>query len=134
VTEWIRDVRDHLSAGLTEVHDLLDRLDESGQDYDTDTIRAALAAAGAMRSVLLRQFPWLADIDATAGARSTDVAPHTVLCGWGCGFLAHSEAALDDHETDCHHDDQDHDRPGTGPVPATGMPPPRRAPRPHRKG
>jgi NTP pyrophosphatase (non-canonical NTP hydrolase) len=33
-------------------------------------------------------------------------APHTVLCGLGCGYLAHGEADLDDHEAHCDHADQ----------------------------
>jgi hypothetical protein len=28
---------------------------------------------------------------------------HEVLCGFGCGYLADSEADLDDHETRCDH-------------------------------
>lgn len=38
--EWIRDERDQAEDALAEVLALLDRLDESGEDFDTDTIRA----------------------------------------------------------------------------------------------
>jgi hypothetical protein len=83
-------------------------------------------------------------------ATPADVAPHTVLCGWGCGFLAGSEAELDEHETDCdlgehetgdtlgeHKTDCDHGQPATraaGPAPAPGTPAPRPAARPQPRG
>lgn len=63
--DWIREERDAAEARLLNVHDLLDRLDQTGQDYTTDTIRAALGA---------RERPWtdwetvavhLADINRT---------------------------------------------------------------------
>jgi hypothetical protein len=43
---WICDERDAAEARLLDVHDLLDRLDQSGQDFTTDTIRAVLGARG----------------------------------------------------------------------------------------
>jgi hypothetical protein len=52
-------------------------------------------------------------------------APHTVVCGWGCGFLACSEAELDGHEADCDHDL--HHNPTAGLAPAAGLPAPRPA-------
>lgn len=39
---WIRDERDQCAAALAQVASLLDRLDDSSQDYDTDMIRALL--------------------------------------------------------------------------------------------
>lgn len=39
---WIRDERDQAEASLAEILALLDRLDESGESYDTDTIRALI--------------------------------------------------------------------------------------------
>lgn len=39
---WIRDERDQCEAALADVACLLDRLDDSSQDYDTDMIRALL--------------------------------------------------------------------------------------------
>lgn len=43
---WIRDERDAAEARLLNTHDLLDRLDASGEDFDTDTIRYALGPRG----------------------------------------------------------------------------------------
>ncbi|HEX5120465.1 MAG TPA: hypothetical protein VFW65_35235 [Pseudonocardiaceae bacterium] len=55
-----------------------------------------------------------------------DRSPHTVLCGWGCGYLAHSEADLDDHEAHCDHADQ----PAPDMVPADAAPAAVPSPRP----
>lgn len=55
---WIRDERDEAEDALAEVLRLLDRLDESGQDYDTDLIRGVIPAAMARR-VLLTNAPEL---------------------------------------------------------------------------
>jgi hypothetical protein len=54
-----------------------------------------------------------------------------VVCGWGCGFLANSEAELDGHEVDCDHDLPDN--PTAGPVLAACLPAPHPALRPRRK-
>lgn len=53
---WIRDERDQAEDALAEVLRLLDRLDESGQEYDTDLIRGVIPPVLARR-VLLANAP-----------------------------------------------------------------------------
>jgi len=44
------------------------------------------------------------DILARSGCASTaDQTPHTVPCGFECGYLADSETDLTDHEDECDH-------------------------------
>lgn len=68
---WIRDERDEAEQALAEVLALLDRLDESGQDYDTDLIRGMVPD---------RLRAWLSRQVAQINARMPEVAPdRTVL-------------------------------------------------------
>lgn len=93
---------------FTAVHRVVERfrLGRIDQLSLESVVRATYRAATALSFDLADAVTTKLDVIFSRGwrqpaASGVDGTPHTVPCGFGCGYLAHDEADLDDHEAQC---------------------------------